>query len=119
MIDMTPLWNNLVENTEITSYLNEEEIVNAGFIPVKNPQTTIDGLNYLCCRRKIIPIMERNTFVKEYTKEKIIRLIKDRGFTHIRNVEMHSFPFFFDLGLPEKDAVCIMIEGFTKRNNTH
>lgn len=116
MIDTKPIWDNVVENTKISSYLTKKDIKDAGFISVNNPVITIDDKSYTCCRRKIVPTTEKDEFDKTYNKERVIQLIKEKGFTHIKSVDMHSFPYFFNLEFPAKNAVCIMLEGFTKKD---
>ncbi len=114
MIDVKAVYDSVVKNTKISPYLTNEEIIDSGFTHVKDIVTSIDNKNFTCCKRRIVKIMESNIFYKKYTKEKIIEMIKKAGFTHIRNVDIHKFPYFFNGEFPSKDAVCIMLEGFTK-----
>lgn len=117
-VGISEICKQVVENTIITEYLNDEDIRDNGFVKVDKPCVKIDGLNYTCVTRKIVPIMREVEFDKNLTKKGVIDMIKNRGYTHILSVNLHKFPYFFDNKLPTEKAVCVMFRGFTKSYET-
>ena len=114
-VDTSGIWKQVVENTIITEYLNDEDIRDNGFVKVDKPCVKIDGLNYTCVTQKIVPIMRETEFDENWTKEDVIKMIKDREYTHILSVNLHKFPYFFDNKLPTEKAVCVMFKGFSSK----
>lgn len=114
-MDFVKLYNTIADNTKIYAFLTKNELVASGFQCVDTHQVNIDGLNYLCCRRRIVPITKQSEF--DYDKNKIIQIIKEHGFTHIKKVELSEFTYYFDTNsLKAEPAITMMIESFTKKD---
>lgn len=101
---------------DVSSYLTKKEIENAGFAVVDRPIVTIDGIHYTCCRRTLVSGCCAVVFNGQYSKSSIIGLINKLGFTHIKDVPMFKFPFYYskkDDCIYHKNAISIFVDGFT------
>lgn len=113
--DVYEIYMKVLEKTKISIFFDKEDIIEHGFKYVTSNTEIIGDKSYLCQRIKLIPITKRVEFMRKYDDDKITDVIRKLGYTHIKSVELHSFPFYFDTSSSQpENAVTLILTGFTK-----
>ena len=109
------IYMKILEKTKISIFFDKKDIIERGFKYITSNTEIIGDKSYLCKSIKLIPITKQIEFMSEYNDDKIADVIRKLGFTHIKSVEMHSFPFCFDTSsLQAENAVTLILTGFIK-----